>query len=87
MFPRDFPLKAGSLGDSGGTVHDYRTPLVGFKVKTDKTDDSHYSKAIHQEIQKECKTKTTHDERLEKRVCEIELRGSHLNLVFYNGNL
>ena len=30
-------------------------------------------------------TKTTRDERVEKRVCEIELRRAHLKLVHYNG--
>ena len=31
------------------------------------------------------KTQEVHDERVEKRLCEIELRGAHLNLDYYNG--
>ncbi len=53
-------------------------------VKTDTTDvqsvDSECSKAIHQEMQEGCKTQEAHDERVEKRSCEIELRGPHLKL-------
>ena len=82
---KGFPLKSGPLGGSGGTEHDYRTPLVGCTVKTNTTDiqtvDSDYSKSIHQEIPEERKTKSGHDERVEKRACEIELRGAHLKLV------
>ncbi len=86
-----FPLKSGPLGSSGGTVHDYRTSLVGYTVKTthDTTDiqsvESDYSKTIRQEIQEEHKTKEGRDERVEKHSCQIELRGEHLKLVDYNG--
>ena len=69
------------------TVHVYRT--MGYTVKTNmtciQTFDSDCSKSIHQELSQERKTKTVHDERVEKRVCEIELRGAHLKLVYYNG--
>ena len=47
--------------------------------------DSDYSKEIHQEMQEVCKTQEGHDERVEKRSCEIELRGAHLKLDYYNG--
>ncbi len=81
--------KSGQLGDSGGTEHAYRTPLVGCTVKTNTTDiqtvDSDCLKSIHQEIQEESKTKEARDEPVEKRACEIELRGAHLKLVYYNG--
>ena len=33
----------------------------------------------------EHKTKEARDERIEKRSCEIELRGEHLKPVYYNG--
>jgi hypothetical protein len=31
-------LQKGPLGGSGGTVYAYRTPLVGYTVKTNTTD-------------------------------------------------
>ncbi len=78
MNERDFTLSV----PSGGTVHTYRTPLVEYTVKTNTTDlqtvDSDYSNPIHQEIPEECETKVARDERVEKHVCEIELRGEHL---------
>ena len=83
-----FPLKTGSLGDSGGTVYDYRTPLVGCTVKTNTTDiqtvDSVYSKTIYQEMEEDHNTKATLDEGVEKHSCQIELRGAHVKLVYYN---
>ena len=36
-------------------------------------------------MSEERKTKTLHDERVARRVCEIELRGAHLKFVYYNG--
>ena len=41
--------------------------------------------AIRQEMQEVCKTQDARDERVEKRSCEIELRGPHLKLDYYNG--
>jgi hypothetical protein len=70
------------LAGSGDTVHTYRTPLMGYTVKTNttyvQTVDSDWSKSIHQEVSQESKTKSSHDERVEKREYEIELRGACL---------
>ncbi len=80
-----FPLKTGTLGDRGGTVYAYRTPLVGCTVKTNTTDiqtvDSVYSKTIHQEMEEDHETKTSRDG-VEKHSCQIELRGVHVKLVY-----
>ena len=58
---------------------------MGYTVKTNTTDiQTVDSDCRSQEIPEERKTKTAHDERVEKRVCEIEVIGSHLNLVYYN---
>ena len=58
-----FSLKTGPLEGSGGTVYAYRTPLVGYTVKTNTTDiqtvDSVNSKKIHQEM-KEITTPRLH---------------------------
>ncbi len=85
-----FSLKEGPLGGSGGTVYAYRTALVGSTVKTNTKDiqtvDSDYSKAIHQEMEEDHKTKEARDQGVEKHSCQIECRGAHLNLVYYNGN-
>ena len=82
-------LKTGPLGGRGGTVYVYRTPLVGYTVKTNTTDietvDSVYSKTIHQEMEEDHKTKSGRDEGVEKHSCQIELTGTHVNLVYYNG--
>ena len=43
------------------------------------------SKAIRQEMQEVRKTQEARDERVEKRSCEIELRGAHLKFDYYNG--
>jgi hypothetical protein len=76
------------LLEVGDTVYVYRTPLVGYTVKTNTTDiqtvDSVYSKTIHQKMQEDHKTKTVRDEGVEKHSCQIELRGAHVNLVYYN---
>ena len=73
----------------GGTVYAYCTPLVGYTVKTNTTDiqtvDSDYSKTIHHEMEEDHKTKEARDEGVEKHSCQIELRGIHLKLVYYNG--
>ena len=62
--------------------------LVRCTVKTDTTDiqavDSDCSKAIRKEMQEVRKTQER-DERVEKRSYEIELRGAHLKLDYYNG--
>ena len=83
-----FSLKTGPLGGRGGTVYAYRTPLVGCTVKTNTTDiqtvESVYSKTIHQEMEEDHKTKTARDEGVEKHSCQIELRGAHVKLVYYN---
>jgi hypothetical protein len=84
-----FSLKKRPLVGSGGTVYACRTPLVGCTVKTNTTDiqtvDSDYSKTIHQEMAEDHKTKGSRDQGVEKHSCQIELRGAHLNLVYYNG--
>ncbi len=76
-------------GGSGGTVYAYRAPLVGCTVKTNTPDiqtvDSDYSKTIHQDMEEDHKTKEALDQGVEKHSCQIELRGAHLNLVYYNG--
>ena len=70
-------------------MYSYRTPLVGCTDKTNTTDiqtvESVYSKTIHQEMEEDHKTKATRDEGVEKHSCQIELRGAHLKLVYYNG--
>ena len=62
---------------------------MGYTVKTNTTDiqtvDSVYSKTIYQEMEEDHNTKDTLDEGVEKHSCQIELRGSHVNLVYYNG--
>ena len=62
---------------------------MGYTVKTNTTDiqtvDSDYSKTIHQEMEENHETKETLDEGVEKHSCQIELRGIHLKLVYYNG--
>ena len=77
------------LGDSGDTLYDYRTPLVGCTVKTSttyiQTVDSVYSKTIYQDMEDDHNTKGARDEGFEKHSCQIELRGIHLKLVYYNG--
>ncbi len=50
-----------------------------------QTVESVYSKTIHQEMEEDHETKTAHDEGVEKLSCQIEWRGSHVNLVYYNG--
>ncbi len=80
--------KTGPLGDSGDTVYVYRTPLVGCTVKTISTDiqtvGSVYSKTIHQEMTEDHNSKAARDKLVEKHSCQIELRGAHVNLVYYN---
>jgi hypothetical protein len=36
-------------------------------------------------MEEDHKTKTSRDEGVEKQSCQIEWRGSHVNLVYYNG--
>ena len=83
-----FSLKTGPLGGSGGTVYAYHTPLVGCTVKTNTTDiqtvDSVYSKTIHQDMEEDHNTKAARDAGVEKHSCQIELRGAHVKLVYYN---
>jgi hypothetical protein len=83
-----FSLKTGPLGGSGGTVYAYHTPLVGYTVKTNTTDiqtvDSVYSKTIHQDMEEDHNTKSARDTGVEKHSCQIELRGAHVKLVYYN---
>jgi hypothetical protein len=84
-----FPLKKGPLGGSRGRVYAICTPLVGCTVKTNTTDiqtvDSDYSKTIHQEMEEDHKTKKARGQGVEKHSCQIESRGAHSNLVYYNG--
>jgi hypothetical protein len=78
-------LKTGPLGGSGGTVYAYHTPLVGCTVKTNiQTVDSVYSKTIHQDMEEDHNTKAARDAGVEKHSCQIELRGAHVKLVYYN---
>jgi hypothetical protein len=62
---------------------------VRYTLKTDttviQTVDSDCSKVIRQDMQEVCKTQEERDERVEKRWCEIELRGPHLKFAYYNG--
>jgi hypothetical protein len=62
---------------------------MGCTVKTNTTDiqtvESVYSKTIHQEMEEDHKTKAARDEGVEKHSCQIECRGAHVNLVYYNG--
>ncbi len=79
-------LKTGSLGDRGDKVYAYRTPLVGYTVKTNTADiqtaHSDYSKTIHQEMEEDHKTKTGRDEGVDRHSCQIELRRTHVKLVY-----
>ena len=80
-----FSLETGPLGGSRGTVYAYHTPLVGCTVKTNiQTVDSVYSKTIHQDMEEDHNTKAARDARVEKHSCQIELRGAHVKLVYYN---
>ncbi len=49
-----------------------------------QTVDSVYSKTINQEMEEDHNTKSARDEGVEKHSCQIELRASHVNLVYYN---
>jgi hypothetical protein len=80
-----FSLETGPLGGSRGTVYAYHTPLVGCTVKTNiQTVDSVYSKTIHQDMEEDHNTKSARDAGVEKHSCQIELRGAHVKLVYYN---
>ena len=61
---------------------------MGCTVKTNTTDiqtvDSVYSKTIHQDMEEDHNTKAGRDAGVEKHSCQIELRGAHVNLVYYN---
>ena len=61
---------------------------MGCTVKTNTTDiqtvDSVYSKTIYQEMEEDHNTKAALDEGVEKHSCQIELRGAHVKLVYYN---
>ena len=61
---------------------------MGCTVKTNTTDiqtvDPDYSKTIHQEMEEDHKTKEPRDQGVEKHSCQIELRGAHVKLVYYN---
>ena len=82
-------LKKHGHSEEVETKYVYRTPLVGSKDKINTTEiqtvDSNYSKTIHQEMEEDHKTKEARDEGVEKHSCQIELRGIHLKLVYYNG--
>jgi len=60
----------------------------GYTVKTNTTDihtvDSVYSKTIHQDMEEDHNTKAARDAGVEKHSCQIELRGAHVKLVYYN---
>jgi hypothetical protein len=80
-----YSLKTGPLGDNRGTVYVYHTPLVGCTVKTNiQTVDSVYSKTIHQDMEEDHNTKVSRDTGVDKHSCQIELRGTHVKLVYYN---
>ena len=61
---------------------------MGYTVKTNTTDiqtvDSVYSKTIYQEMEEDHNTKAARDAGVEKHSCQIELRGAHVKLVYYN---
>ncbi len=61
---------------------------MGYTVKKNTTDiqtvDSVYSKTIHQDIEEDHNTKAARDTGVEKHSCQIELRGAHVKLVYYN---
>jgi hypothetical protein len=61
---------------------------VGYTVKTNTTDiqtvDSVYSKTIHQDMEEDHNTKAARDAEVEKHSCQIEWRGAHVKLVYYN---
>ena len=61
---------------------------MGCTVKTNTTDiqtvDSVYSKTIHQDMEEDHNTKAARDAGVEKHSCQIELRGAHVKLVYYN---
>jgi hypothetical protein len=78
-------LKTEPLGGSRGTVYAYHTPLVGCTVKANiQTVDSVYFKTIHQDMEEDHNTKAARDAGVEKHSCQIELRGAHVKLVYYN---
>ena len=43
------------------------------------------TQTIYQEMEEDHNTKAALDEGVEKHSCQIELRGIHLKLVYYNG--
>ena len=83
-----FFKEKGPLGGSGGTVYAYRTPLVGCTVKKkhDRHTDSRFSLLEDNSPRdgRDHNTKAARDEGVEKHSCQIELRGAHVKLVYYN---
>ncbi len=82
-----FSLKTGPLEGNGGTVClPYTSGGIHSKKNTTdiQTVDSVYSKTIHQEMEEDHNTKAVLDEGVEKHSCQIELRGAHVNLDYYN---
>ena len=67
------------------TVHHWWDAQSKQTQKDIQTVDSDYSKTIHQEMEEDHKTKEALDEGVEKHSCQIELRGTYLKLVYYNG--
>ncbi len=57
--------------------------------KHDRHTDSRFSlledNSPRDRREEDHKTKSTHDEGVEKHSCQIEWRGAHVNLVYYNG--
>jgi hypothetical protein len=49
-----------------------------------QTVDSVYSKTIHQDMEEDHNTNAARDAGVEKHSCQIELRGAHVKLVYYN---
>ena len=85
--PLLFPLKTGPLGDRGGIGLPYTTSGMHRQNKHDRHTDSRLRllKTNHQEMEEDHKTKEARDEGVEKHSCQIELRGAHLKVVYYNG--
>jgi 4-alpha-glucanotransferase len=67
------------------TVHHWWDAQSKQTQQTYRQVDSDYSKTIHQEMEEDHTTKEARDQGVEKHSCQIELRGAHLNLVYYNG--
>ena len=82
-----FPLKIRATRRQWRHIPTVRLSEIHSQNIHDRHTVSRFSlfEVIRQQIQEVSKTQEEHDERVEKRSCEIELRGSHLKLDYYNG--